>query len=316
MQDYGIIFLYDNNYTRKIIVKENNNLSIRIITLNSLKKEIEFFTPKPFIYFIENGLNENSNIKSTLAVIIKNKLNERILKYFSFKNSINEKENDVPFYHPNIPDGYSLFCTQFEYIQLMEFLKKNEKRIKKEEEELLLEVEPIPRRKNFLCQICKIKFGNYIEHINSSLHSHNKSKYSNVFKKIQNTFKRISDNNEQEKINFQNEKNILDNSMITNNITTKCDSFIVSDENKDINKKNITDEEKTCKKDDNINESISMKDIMMILDNIDSKSKNISFHSGKRKKNEKNKSFFKDNYIYDLQSITGKIYHYKYIFNK
>lgn len=316
MQDYGIIFLYDNNYTRKIIVKENNNLSIRIITLNSLKKEIEFFTPKPFIYFIENGLNENSNIKSTLAVIIKNKLNERILKYFSFKNSINEKENDVPFYHPNIPDGYSLFCTQFEYIQLMEFLKKNEKRDKKEEEELLLEVEPIPRRKNFLCQICKIKFGNYIEHINSSLHSHNKSKYSNVFKKIQNTFKRISDNNEQEKINFQNEKNILDNSMITNNITTKCDSFIVSDENKDINKKNITDEEKTCKKDDNINESISMKDIMMILDNIDSKSKNISFHSGKRKKNEKNKSFFKDNYIYDLQSITGKIYHYKYIFNK
>ena len=316
MQDYGIIFLYDNNYTRKIIVKENNNLSIRIITLNSLKKEIEFFTPKPFIYFIENGLNENSNIKSTLAVIIKNKLNERILKYFSFKNSINEKENDVPFYHPNIPDGYSLFCTQFEYIQLMEFLKKNEKRDKKEEEELLLEVEPIPRRKNFLCQICKIKFGNYIEHINSSLHSHNKSKYSNVFKKIQNTFKRIADNNEQEKINFQNEKNILDNSMITNNITTKCDSFIVSDENKDINKKNITDEEKTCKKDDNINESISMKDIMMILDNIDSKSKNISFHSGKRKKNEKNKSFFKDNYIYDLQSITGKIYHYKYIFNK
>ena len=316
MQDYGIIFLYENNYTRKIIVKENNNLSIRIITLNSLKKEIEFFTPKPFIYFIENGLNENSNIKSTLAVIIKNKLNERILKYFSFKNSINEKENDVPFYHPNIPDGYSLFCTQFEYIQLMEFLKKNEKRDKKEEEELLLEVEPIPRRKNFLCQICKIKFGNYIEHINSSLHSHNKSKYSNVFKKIQNTFKRISDNNEQEKINFQNEKNILDNSMITNNITTKCDSFIVSDENKDINKKNITDEEKTCKKDDNINESISMKDIMMILDNIDSKSKNISFHSGKRKKNEKNKSFFKDNYIYDLQSITGKIYHYKYIFNK
>jgi len=316
MQDYGIIFLYENNYTRKIIVKENNNLSIRIITLNSLKKEIEFFTPKPFIYFIENGLNENSNIKSTLAVIIKNKLNERILKYFSFKNSINEKENDVPFYHPNIPDGYSLFCTQFEYIQLMEFLKKNEKRIKKEEEELLLEVEPIPRRKNFLCQICKIKFGNYIEHINSSLHSHNKSKYSNIFKKIQNTFKRIADNNEQEKINFQNEKNILDNSMITNNITTKCDSFIVSDENKDINKKNITDEEKTCKKDDNINESISMKDIMMILDNIDSKSKNISFHSGKRKKNEKNKSFFKDNYIYDLQSITGKIYHYKYIFNK
>jgi len=316
MQDYGIIFLYDNNYTRKIIVKENNNLSIRIITLNSLKKEIEFFTPKPFIYFIENGLNENSNIKSTLAVIIKNKLNERILKYFSFKNSINEKENDVPFYHPNIPDGYSLFCTQFEYIQLMEFLKKNEKRDKKEEEELLLEVEPIPRRKNFLCQICKIKFGNYIEHINSSLHSHNKSKYSNVFKKIQNTFKRISDNNEQEKINFQNEKNILDNSMITNNITTKCDSFIVSDENKDINKKNITDEEKICKKDDNINESISMKDIMMILDSIDSKSKNISFHLGKRKKNEKNKSFFKDNYIYDLQSITGKIYHYKYIFNK
>ena len=311
MQDYGIIILYDNNNTRKIIVKENNNLSIRIITLNSLKKEIEFFTPKPFIYFIENGLNEKSKKKSTIAVIIKNKLNENILKYFSFNISTNERENDVPFYHPNVPDGYSLFCSQFEYIQLMEFLKKNEKKFKKEEEESL-EAEPIPRKKNFLCQICKIKFGNYIEHINSSLHSHNKSKFANIFKKIQSTFKRIVDNNEQEKINYQNEKNILDNSIITNNITTKCDSFIVSDENKDFNKKNITDEEKDNKKVENI----SMKEVMTILDSIDSKSKNISFHLGKRKKNEKNKSFFKDNYIYDLQNITGKIYHYMYTFNK
>ena len=253
MHIYGIIILYDNNNTRKIIVKENNYLSIRIITLNSLKKEIEFFTPKPFIYFIENELNENSNKKSTMAVIIKNKLNENILKYFSFNNSINERENDIPFFHPDVPDGYSFFCSQFEYIQLMEFLKKNEKKYKKEEEESL-EVDPIPRRKNFLCQICKIKFGNYIEHINSSLHSHNKLKYKNIFKKIQNTFKRIVDNNEQEK-----------------------------------------------------------KDI---LDSIDSKSKNIPFCFGKRKKNEKNKSFFKDNYIYDLQKVTGKIYHYKNLFNK
>ena len=247
MQNYGVIFLYDNNHTRKIIVKENNDLSIRIITLNSLKKEIEFFTPKPFIYFIENGLNEKSNKKCTMAVIIKNKLNENILKYFSFNNSINESENDVPFYHPDVPDGYSLFCSQFEYIQLMEFLKKNEKKFKKEEEESL-EAEPIPRRKNFLCQICKIKFGNYIEHMNSSLHSHNKSKFSNIFKKIKNTFKRIVEYNEQEKINFQNAKIILDNSIITNNITTKCDSFIVNDENKEINKKNITDEEKSSKR--------------------------------------------------------------------
>ena len=311
MQNYGVIFLYDNNHTRKIIVKENNDLSIRIITLNSLKKEIEFFTPKPFIYFIENGLNEKSNKKCIIAFIIKNKLNENILKYFSFNNSINESENDVPFYHPDVPDGYSLFCSQFEYIQLMEFLKKNEKKFKKEEEESL-EAEPIPRRKNFLCQICKIKFGNYIEHMNSSLHSHNKSKFSNIFKKIKNTFKRIVEYNEQEKINFQNAKIILDNSIITNNITTKCDSFIVNDENKEINKKNITDEEKSSKKDENI----SMKEVMSILDSIDSKSKNISFCLGKRKKNEKKKSFFKDNYIYDLQSITGKIYHYIYIFNK
>lgn len=311
MQDYGIIILYDNNNTRKIIVKENNNLSIRIITLNSLKKEIEFFTPKPFIYFIENGLNENSNKKSTMAVIIKNKLNENILKFFCFNNSINERENDVPFYHPNVPDGYSLFCSQFEYIQLMEFLKKNEKKFKKEEEESL-EAEPIPRKKNFLCQICKIKFGNYIEHMNSNLHAHNKLKFANIFKKIQNTFKRIVYNNEQEKINYQNEKNILDNSIITNNITTKCDSFIVSDENKDINKKNIIDEEKSSKKDENI----SMKEVMKILDSINSKPINISFQLGKRKKNEKKKSLFKDNYIYDFQKITGKISNYIYTFNK
>lgn len=311
MQDYGIIYLYDNNYTRKIIVKDNNNSSIRIITLNSLKKEIEFFNPKPYIYFIENGLNENSNKKSTMAVIIKNKLNENILKYFSFNNSNNEKENDIPFFHSDVPDGYSLFCSHFEYIQLMEFLKKNEKKIKKEEEESL-DLEPIPRRKNFLCQICKIKFGNYIEHMKSSLHAHNKSKYSNIFKKIQNTFKRIVDYNEQENYTFQNEKSILDNSINTNNITTKCDSCIINDENKDINKKNITEVEKNSQK----GENISMKEIIMILDSIDSKSKNISFRLGKRKNNEKNKPFFKDNYIYDFQSITGKIGRYIYKFNK
>ena len=69
-----------------------------------------------------------------------------------------------------------------------------------------------------MCQICKARFDNYLEHIKSNLHNKNKIKYSEAFISINNTFKRIVENN---KINNKKNKNKYennDNYNIYNNI--------------------------------------------------------------------------------------------------
>ena len=132
---------------------------------------------------------------------------KEVIKYHCFNNSRLDTKNDMPYYYPNVPDGFSLFCCKLEYLQLMEFIRKNkfvEKKIHSDEG-LIFESDPIPNRKHFLCQICKIKFDNYKEHINSIIHCENKKKYKNTFQKIKYTFQRIvefnKNNNNNDKIN-------------------------------------------------------------------------------------------------------------------
>ena len=297
---------------------------------------MENFKPKTYNYFIHKGLNKKSNPNNTISIIIRNKNGQELLKFYSFNNSSDALENNIPFYHKEVPDGYSLFCSQLEYVQLMNFLKKNKGgKKKKKEEEDILESEPGPNKRNYICQICKSKFDNYIEHINSKLHYENKLKYRNLFIRMKLTFRRISNYNEE----MKNKKNIneleKDNSKIdlmdlknseeekgknssiinldnTNNITTRYDSFIINDENKDINKQNfkaglVNTKKGKEKLNEILEENISVKDILNILDSIDEQSKINSLNIKKRKKNEKNKYFFNENYLYDLKRITGKI---------
>ena len=344
LKKYGSIFLYNNSHIEKIIINKNNNSTIRAITINSLREEIENFKPKPYKYFIHKGLNKKLNPKNIITLILRNKTRQELLKFYSFNNIPDIIENDIPFFHPDVPDGYSLFCSQLEYEQLMNFLKNKEndkKEKKEEEEEEIFESEPIPCKRHFICQICKCKFNNYKEHVNSKFHFENNLKYRNIFMKMKLTFKKISYYNEKKKnknnINELQEHNnkmylidlksseeviIKSSYYITldniNNETTRYDSFL-NDENKDINKKDLKagivitkkGKEKLSEKGD---ENISIKDILNILDSIDDKSKLNSGNIKKRKKNEKNKYYFNENYIFDLKRITGKISYYKSIY--
>jgi hypothetical protein len=302
-----------------------------MITLKSLKEEIEFLTPKTFNYFIEKGLNSKLNPKLTIAIILKQKNKEDLLKYHCFNNSKLETKNDIPFFHPDVPDGFSLFCNPLEYMQLMAFISKNKnkdrkKNINKNNSEIL-ETEPEPIKRHFVCQICKIKFDNYKEHIESIQHEQNKLKYHNTFLKMKLTFRRIVNYNESKK-----NKNLTDSpskdknisvielkdsedkkDKITsinledtyNNGTTKDDSFkLINDENKDANKKIYKEEIiDLTEKNDNMDDN----EVLNVLDSIHCNPNKNTCIIKKRKKNEQNKSFFHDNYIYDLQKITGKI---------
>ena len=92
----------------------------------------------------------------------------------------------------------------------------------------ILKTEPEPNIKEFLCQICKSRFNNYLEHIKSNLHERNKAKYSTIFNNIKITFKRIVDYNntkkndihliKEEKNENPNSINICENNIIS---TTK-----------------------------------------------------------------------------------------------
>ena len=177
------------------------------------------------------------------------------------------------------------------------------------EEEQKLKTEPEPNKKNFLCQICKARFDNYIEHIRSNMHKKNKKKFDIAYINIKNTFNRIVENNKSKNVNninnnneainnhkknelFKNKNNNLN--IFENNlfISTKEDSISVKEENRII-KGDITNLEKITEKE--VNEknqqnkkkdsSISVNEILTILNTIEIK----QYASlKKRKKNKLN----------------------------
>ena len=241
------------------------------------------------------------------------------------------RDNDIPFYHEDVPDGFSLFCTQNEYIQILSYIKSEiykkqlETKKQREEEEQILKSEPEPIRKEFLCQICKSRFDNYLEHIKSNLHKKNKSKFLNAFNRIKETFKRIVDNNchikEGQKDNTNN-ININDNINIE---TTKEESFSFNENNKINNLKEksknleIISEKKNVEIKENNDDDISMKEILNILNTIKDKDNLINKNNKiiipvKRKKNDKNKYFLTGDNIHDLKQITKKISYFNDLF--
>ena len=241
--------------------------------------------------------------------------------YYSF-NYKTVRDNDIPFYHAGVPDGFSLFCTQMEYTRVLSHIKTEEyknfieqKKQKEKEQEEILEIEPEPKKKEFLCQVCKSRFDNYLEHIKSNLHKRNKSKYYITFNKIKLTFKRISDYNNIKKINFNvikgEEKEINNQNNFGENInieTTKEESISLNESNiihnnlEKLSDKNYETNEK--------NDDISMKEILNILNSIEVKKNFLNknkLNIRKRKKNEQNSYCSTENYIRDLAIVTGKI---------
>lgn len=301
-----------------------------MITINCLLNEIEFLKPKTFNFFLEKGLSKKCNPETTIAIVVKKYFKEDIIKYHCFNKSKLDTKNDFPFYHPDVPDGFSLFCCPLEYLQLMEYIKKNKKKENKKdsEENYLLDTEPIPNKKHFICQICKVKFNNYKEHMNSILHSEHKLKYRNTFLKINATFRRIVKFNKENSNNNnflhrtpedKNNKNIIElkdseeskdkifNIKNEGSITKYNSIDNINDENKnENNEEEIID----LTKENNENNDLTSKDILNILDSIHCSQERNLFTSKKRKRQEKNNYFYYDNYIYDFQKLTGKISFY------
>ena len=329
IKDFNIIHCYDNNFIRKIYIKNNSSKNfkeeniIKIITLNSLYDEINMFKSKLYDFFIEKGLNKNYSSDTTICIYLRNKhKKESDLIFQNFNNSKKLEENNIPFYHPKAPDTFSLFCSEYEFKQILRHIKTEEYQIQlkekknKLEEEKILKEEPEPNKKEFLCQICKARFDNYLEHIKSNLHNKNKIKYSEAFISINNTFKRIVENN---KINNKKNKNKNELIIEENNllVSTKEDSLPINEENNKIiyEKKNLEkiDEKveenyKTPSEKSDI--EINVDDILKILETIENKEiKGEQKMNKKRKKGDKI-NIWNNDYVKNIQKVTGKIYYY------
>ena len=329
IKDFNIIHCYDNNFIRKIYIKNNRSKNfkeeniIKIITLNSLYDEINMFKSKLYDFFIEKGLNKNYSSDTTICIYLRNKhKKESDLIFQNFNNSKKLEENNIPFYHPKAPDTFSLFCSEYEFKQILRHIKTEEYQIQlkekknKLEEEKILKEEPEPNKKEFLCQICKARFDNYLEHIKSNLHNKNKIKYSEVFISINNTFKRIVENN---KINNKKNKNKNELIIEENNllVSTKEDSLPINEENNKIiyEKKNLEKidekvEENYKTQSEKSDIEINVDDILKILETIENKEiKGEQKMNKKRKKGDKI-NIWNNDYVKNIQKVTGKIYYY------
>ena len=329
IKDFNIIHCYDNNFIRKIYIKNNRSKNfkeeniIKIITLNSLYDEINMFKSKLYDFFIEKGLNKNYSSDTTICIYLRNKhKKESDLIFQNFNNSKKLEENNIPFYHPKAPDTFSLFCSEYEFKQILRHIKTEEYQIQlkekknKLEEEKILKEEPEPNKKEFLCQICKARFDNYLEHIKSNLHNKNKIKYSEAFISINNTFKRIVENN---KINNKKNKNKNELIIEENNllVSTKEDSLPINEENNKIiyEKKNLEKidekvEENYKTQSEKSDIEINVDDILKILETIENKEiKGEQKMIKKRKKGDKI-NIWNNDYVKNIQKVTGKIYYY------
>ena len=329
IKDFNIIHCYDNNFIRKIYIKNNRSKNfkeeniIKIITLNSLYDEINMFKSKLYDFFIEKGLNKNYSSDTTICIYLRNKhKKESDLIFQNFNNSKKLEENNIPFYHPKAPDTFSLFCSEYEFKQILRHIKTEEYQIQlkekknKLEEEKILKEEPEPNKKEFLCQICKARFDNYLEHIKSNLHNKNKIKYSEVFISINNTFKRIVENN---KINNKKNKNKNELIIEENNllVSTKEDSLPINEENNKIiyEKKNLEKidekvEENYKTQSEKSDIEINVDDILKILETIEIKEIKGEQKTNKKRKKGDKINIWNNDYVKNIQKITGKIYYY------
>ena len=78
--------------------------------------ELSSFEDKTINYFFNNGLNKNINQKANISLIITSNRNKTKLETydFSYKDENKNTFYDIPYYHKNVPEGFSVFCTDEE----------------------------------------------------------------------------------------------------------------------------------------------------------------------------------------------------------
>ena len=168
INNFGNIYLGYNNHIELIKHNNSKNNPIKIITYKELLLELSSFETKTLNYFIEHGLNKNTNQLANLTLILTTMRNKTKLEShdFSYKDSNKNIIYDIPYFHKDVPEGFSVFCTDEEFDLVM----------------------------SYICQLCRSRFDNYKQHIKSETHCKNIKKHQNAFNKLTSTFKRIIKN--------------------------------------------------------------------------------------------------------------------------
>ena len=219
LENYGDIYFNDNNHIEVIKHNPKKNKIVKIITFKELLLELAAFDDKSINYFYDRGLNKDINPEAIISLIINSSKNKTQLESYDFSYK-DDKKNiffDIPYFHKNTPEGFSVFCTDEEYGLVLNHVNKKgyklrqKNKIKNKNKEEPLTSEPEPSKKNYICQLCLVKFNNYKEHINSEEHKRNINENKNAFNNLLMTFKRISDNNFNKSKEKQQKKIILNN---------------------------------------------------------------------------------------------------------
>ena len=174
-------------------------------------------------YFKKKGLKENINLQSSIIYQLPS-YNLKLFNFYEFPKieeaSLIQKsvtKYDIPQYIPDMPQGFSIFCTLAEAVKVRQYMALNEKEknivgMQKEEENEndnydILD-EPVP--KNKFCHWCMRKFDDYLVHIETLTHKNNISKNPIMINRAINTFERINqfwNKKERLKDDIEEEKN-------------------------------------------------------------------------------------------------------------
>ena len=227
IENYGDILFNDNNHIEVIKHNSKKNKIIKIITFKELLLELAAFDDKSLNYFYDRGLNKNMNPEAIISLIINSNKNKIQLESYDFSYK-DENKNilfDIPYFHKNTPEGFSVFCTDEEYGLVLNHVNKKgyklRQRNKYKNKEEALTSEPEPSKKNYICQLCFVKFNNYKEHISSEEHKRNINENKSAFNNLLMTFKRISDNNINKSKEKRPKKIILNNNSSGFNILSE-----------------------------------------------------------------------------------------------
>ena len=201
IDNYGDIYFSDNNHIEIIKHNSKKNKLIKIITFKELLLEVAAFDDKTINYFYERGLTKNINPEAIISLIFNINRNKTKIESYDFSYQDNNKNifYDIPYLHSGVPQGFSVFCTDEEYNLVLNHVNKAGYQMKQKKKNKSIEEpitpEPEPTKKNYVCQLCRVTFNNYKEHITSKTHLDNINDNKNAFNKLSSTFKRIAHNN-------------------------------------------------------------------------------------------------------------------------
>ena len=207
---YGNIYFNHNNHIKKVIHNSKVKEFIKVITYQELLLKIANFKNKSMNTinnYSEKVPDTNNNSEAKISISITSNINENmkhIESYdFSYKDNKGNIYYDIPYYHDNVPDGFSVFCTDEEYKLVLQYINKKRKKSKEKNKINKLINEdisstPEPTKKNYICHLCRVLFNNYKKNINSEKHKNMILENKNIFKELSAKFKKIVQDNKNE----------------------------------------------------------------------------------------------------------------------